>query len=53
MLQGPTMDPRTASELMLRLPHLALRVAEHSRRAAAMADMLQGLGAKVRWEGRR
>eukprot|EP00775_Hariotina_reticulata_P012376 gene12376-12510_t len=51
MLQGPTMDPRIASELMLRLPHLGLRVAEHSRRAAAMADMLQGLGAKVVYPG--
>lgn len=33
MLQGPTMDPRIASELLLRLPHLPLRVQEHSRRA--------------------
>eukprot|EP00878_Enallax_costatus_P023249 GHUV01024718.1.p1 GENE.GHUV01024718.1~~GHUV01024718.1.p1 ORF type:complete len:309 (+),score=49.08 GHUV01024718.1:258-1184(+) len=47
MLQGPTMDPRTAAELQLRLPHLPLRVAEHSKRAAAMADMLVNLGAKV------
>lgn len=48
MLQGPTMDPRIASELLMRLPHLHLRMAEHSRRAAAMADMLTSLGAKVR-----
>ena len=39
--QGPTMDPRTASELSLRLPHLGLRVAEHSRRALAVAERLQ------------
>lgn len=35
------MDPRTASELSLRLPHLGLRVAEHSRRALAVAERLQ------------
>ncbi|KAF8054990.1 hypothetical protein HT031_006880 [Scenedesmus sp. PABB004] len=51
MLHGPTMDPKTASELTLRLPHLALRMAEHSRRAAAMAGMLQGLGAEVTYPG--
>lgn len=48
MLQGPTMDPRTAAELLLRLPHLPLRVTEHSKRAAATAEMLQTMGAKVR-----
>ena len=26
MLLGPTMDPKVASELLLRLPHLALRM---------------------------
>eukprot|EP00879_Flechtneria_rotunda_P013267 GHRR01013854.1.p1 GENE.GHRR01013854.1~~GHRR01013854.1.p1 ORF type:complete len:524 (+),score=184.92 GHRR01013854.1:299-1870(+) len=51
MLQGPTMDPRIASELLLRLPHLHLRMAEHSRRAQAMADMLAELGAKVLYPG--
>jgi hypothetical protein len=48
MLQGPTMDPRIASELLMRLPHLHLRMAEHSRRAAAMAAALSDMGAKVR-----
>lgn len=48
MLQGPTMDPRIASELLMRLPHLHLRMAEHSRRAAAMAAALSNMGAKVR-----
>lgn len=30
---GPTMDPKVASELSLRIPHLTLRVREHSGRA--------------------
>ena len=47
MLQGPTMDPRIASELLMRLPHLHLRMAEHCRRAAAMAAALSHMGAKV------
>jgi hypothetical protein len=47
MLQGPTMDPRIASELLMRLPHLHLRMAEHCRRAAAMAAALSSMGAKV------
>ncbi|MFG0312854.1 MAG: aminotransferase class I/II-fold pyridoxal phosphate-dependent enzyme, partial [Phycisphaerales bacterium] len=33
MLLGPTMDPRVAFDLSLRLPHLGLRMKEHSRRA--------------------
>ena len=41
MLLGPTMDPKVASELSLRLPHLGLRIAEHSRRALAFAERLQ------------
>eukprot|EP00882_Tetradesmus_deserticola_P003026 GHRQ01003212.1.p1 GENE.GHRQ01003212.1~~GHRQ01003212.1.p1 ORF type:complete len:550 (+),score=169.10 GHRQ01003212.1:365-2014(+) len=51
MLQGPTMDPRIASELLLRLPHLPLRIQEHSRRAQAMAELLEELGAKVVYPG--
>ncbi len=49
MMLGPTMDPRIASDLSLRLPHLALRVREHSRRALAFAQRLQQvrLGFKV------
>ena len=48
MLLGPTMDPRIASELMLRLPHLSLRMKEHSTRALAMARLLsEQLGAQV------
>ena len=41
MLLGPTMDPAIASQLSLRLPHLGLRMAEHSRRALAYAERLQ------------
>lgn len=41
MLTGPTMDAKVASELSLRLAHLGIRMAEHSRRAAAYAERLQ------------
>ncbi|GIL64897.1 hypothetical protein Vafri_18736 [Volvox africanus] len=51
MLLGPTMDPRVASELALRLPNLALRMQEHGRRAAAFAIRLEGLGAAVTYPG--
>ena len=48
MLLGPTMDPKVASELSLRLPHLGLRMAEHSRRALAFAERLQLVRARMR-----
>ncbi|KAL6748161.1 Cys/Met metabolism PLP-dependent enzyme-domain-containing protein [Haematococcus lacustris] len=51
MLLGPTMDPRIAAELSLRLPHLGLRMQEHSRRALALATGLSGLGACVTYPG--
>lgn len=51
MLLGPAMDPRVASDLSLRLPHLGLRIAEHSRRALAFAHRLQALGAQVSYPG--
>jgi methionine-gamma-lyase len=41
MLTGPTMDPKIASELSLRLAHLGIRMAEHSRRALAFSQRLQ------------
>jgi hypothetical protein len=34
------MDPRIASELLLRLPHLPLRVQEHARRAQGKAQSI-------------
>lgn len=51
MLLGPTMDPKVAHELSLRLPHLGLRMQEHSRRAQIMAERLQALGYKVGYPG--
>jgi len=51
MLLGPTMDPQTAFQLSLRLPHLGLRMAEHSRRAQFMAERLAEHGVKVDYPG--
>ena len=43
-LQGPTMDPKVASELTLRIPHLGLRMREHSARALHFAERLLQVG---------
>ncbi|PIE19060.1 MAG: cystathionine beta-lyase [Proteobacteria bacterium] len=51
MLHGPTMDPKAAFEVSLRLPHLPLRMVEHSRRAKLFAERLFELGAPVRYPG--
>lgn len=51
MLLGPTMDPRVAFDLSLRLPHLGLRMKEHSRRAQYFAEKLESLGLKVLYPG--
>lgn len=51
MLLGPTMDPRIAFDIIQRLPHLAVRMREHSRRALAMAEKLEQLGAPVAYPG--
>jgi methionine-gamma-lyase len=51
MLLGPTMDPRVANEMSLRLPHLGLRMAEHSRRALVFATRLRGRGLSVIYPG--
>jgi methionine-gamma-lyase len=51
MLLGPTMDPRTAFDVHQRLPHLGLRMREHSRRAKAIAEHLASLGAPVVYPG--
>ncbi|MCA9275351.1 MAG: aminotransferase class I/II-fold pyridoxal phosphate-dependent enzyme [Phycisphaerales bacterium] len=53
MLLGPTMDPRVAFDLSLRLPHLGLRMREHSRRAQFFAEKLEGLGIGVSYPGLR
>lgn len=51
MILGPTMDPVTASKISLRLPHLALRVTEHARRAQVMAERLAERGCSVIYPG--
>lgn len=51
MLLGPTMDPRVAFDVSLRLPHLGLRMTEHSRRALVFAERLAALGLDVTYPG--
>ena len=51
MLLGPTMDPQVAFDISLRLPHLGLRMAEHSRRANAIASRLDQCGLPVTYPG--
>lgn len=51
MLLGPTIDPRTAFDVIQRLPHLGLRMREHSRRALAIAERLAALGVSVIYPG--
>lgn len=51
MLLGPTLDPRVAFDVIQRLPHLAIRMREHSRRAALLAAKLNELGVEVTYPG--
>jgi len=51
MLLGPPMDARTAFDIIQRLPHLAVRMREHGRRALAMAEALEAMGAPVTYPG--
>ncbi len=51
MLFGPTMDPRTAFDIIQRLPHLPMRMREHSHRALAMGQMLEQMGLSVSYPG--
>ena len=51
MLLGPTMDPRMAYDIIQRLPHLAIRMREHSRRALAICRRLDELGVTVTYPG--
>jgi methionine-gamma-lyase len=51
MLLGPTMEPTRAFDLSTRLPHLGLRVREHSRRAMVFAERLQAMGYRVAYPG--
>jgi methionine-gamma-lyase len=51
MLLGPTMDPKIAHELTLRLPHLGVRMREHCARALEFARRLAERGEKVCYPG--
>ncbi|HMP02175.1 MAG TPA: aminotransferase class I/II-fold pyridoxal phosphate-dependent enzyme [Gemmatales bacterium] len=51
MLVGPTMDPTVAHKISLRLPHLGLRISEHSRRALIFAQRLADLQLPVIYPG--
>jgi len=51
MLLGPTMDPRVAFEISLRMPHLGLRIAEHGRRALDFSHRLAERGLSVIYPG--
>jgi len=51
MLLGPTMDPKTAAELSLRIPHLPLRMVAHGDRALALAERLDAAGVDVCYPG--
>jgi methionine-gamma-lyase len=51
MLLGPTLDPRAAFSILQRLPHLAIRMREHGRRAMAIAARLRDMGVAVGYPG--
>ncbi|XP_027367088.1 methionine gamma-lyase-like [Abrus precatorius] len=51
MLLGPTMNAKVAFELSERIPHLGLRMKEHSHRALVFATRLKQLGLKVIYPG--
>ena len=51
MLLGPTMDPQVAFNISLRIPHLPLRMREHSVRAQVFAERLQAMGMDVTYPG--
>jgi methionine-gamma-lyase len=51
MLLGPTMHPGPAFDIALRLPHLGLRMREHSARAMLFAERLEALGVPVWYPG--
>jgi len=51
MLLGPVMDPTMAFKLSMRLPHLGIRIREHSRRALVFAQKLESLGLDTVYPG--
>ncbi|MDM8555992.1 aminotransferase class I/II-fold pyridoxal phosphate-dependent enzyme [Desulfococcaceae bacterium HSG7] len=51
MLLGPTMDSRAAFDIIQRLPHLPIRMKEHSVRAMAISTRLHEMGVDVVYPG--
>ena len=51
MLLGPTMDPRAAFDISMRLPHLGLRMVEHGKRALEYSERLTAAGLPVIYPG--
>ena len=51
MIFGPTMDPQVAYNISLRIPHLPLRMTEHSKRAQLFAERLHAMGLAVTYPG--
>lgn len=51
MLLGPTLDPKQAFNISMRLPHLPLRIKEHSKRALFLSQKLEKMGANVTYPG--
>lgn len=51
MLLGPTMDPKVAFNLSLRIPHLGLRMIEHGRRTQIFAERLRESKMPVTYPG--
>jgi methionine-gamma-lyase len=51
MLLGPTLDPRAAFDIIQRIPHLAVRMREHGRRAMVVAEHLKAWGVTVTYPG--
>ncbi|MCP4047706.1 MAG: aminotransferase class I/II-fold pyridoxal phosphate-dependent enzyme, partial [Gammaproteobacteria bacterium] len=51
MILGPTMDPQTAFNISLRIPHLPLRMTEHGQRTQLFAERLHAMGMTVTYPG--
>ena len=51
MLLGPTMNAKVAFELSERIPHLGLRMKEHSNRALVFAQRMKKMGLKAIYPG--
>jgi methionine-gamma-lyase len=51
MILGPTMDPQVAFNISLRIPHLPIRMKEHSMRTQIFAERLHAMGLAVTYPG--